>query len=330
MIWFDSIDFLTLSDNQIEKLISEEAQKLAKMHASGEMDVDVNVDQKWWLAPECFLPDYQPTLTTDIWAFGAHLYKALTGNLPFGDEGGKNQALGTRLPLIQGDFPQEIKRLTYHCLDKNPNRRPTADQITNFSITPPNVKNAEVTKKTNSKRGLIIGFSITIIVLGVVAFMFIPNSTQSSEKNDELTDEEMREDIEQSRFMPLQELTDLANSGNSDALFLLSRLYFNSKSDNDICEDSILEMKAYYNITEDNDKAHRLLQLAVENDPQNYKASYELGLNYYAGQARDPKYKRDINQALQYFKETQINAHKAEDLQYEILASSMIQNIEKR
>lgn len=81
-----------------------------------------------YMAPERFEDDPVPTVESDIWAFGATLCEILTGKVPFGEEGGKNQDLQTPMPILSG-LSSSIKNLIHACLQKNPKKRPTAKQI---------------------------------------------------------------------------------------------------------------------------------------------------------------------------------------------------------
>lgn len=82
-----------------------------------------------YMAPERFLEDAEPMPQSDIWSFGATLYEILTGNVPFGEEGGKAQAeTNMVISPIQG-VSADIQRLIQACLAKEPGDRPSAQQL---------------------------------------------------------------------------------------------------------------------------------------------------------------------------------------------------------
>ena len=87
-----------------------------------------------YMAPERFCENYIPIAESDIWAFGATLYEILTGDVPFKEEGGKNQ-LENRMKLrpMGNNIPKDIQKLIFSCLSLNPQERPTANQIIKLS-----------------------------------------------------------------------------------------------------------------------------------------------------------------------------------------------------
>lgn len=82
-----------------------------------------------YMAPERFVEGSEPSTASDVWAFGAAMHEILTGNVPFGDQGGYIQTQQqVALPVIEGLSP-DIQRLIHACLDADPEKRPTAAQI---------------------------------------------------------------------------------------------------------------------------------------------------------------------------------------------------------
>ena len=81
-----------------------------------------------YMAPERFGANPKPSAESDVWAFGATIHEILTGQPPFGEEGGKNQTEKTAMPSLPS-MPASIKNLIHACLQFDPNKRPTAKQI---------------------------------------------------------------------------------------------------------------------------------------------------------------------------------------------------------
>ena len=67
---------------------------------------------------------------SDIWSFGATVFEMITGDVPFGDNGGVVQAAGEKIPEFPASFKSKtIKNLVVRCLDPVPENRPTAEEI---------------------------------------------------------------------------------------------------------------------------------------------------------------------------------------------------------
>ncbi len=67
---------------------------------------------------------------SDIWSFGATVFEMITGDVPFGDEGGLTQAAGEQIPALPADFKnKKIRDIVTRCLDSDPQKRPTAGEI---------------------------------------------------------------------------------------------------------------------------------------------------------------------------------------------------------
>ncbi|KAI5866551.1 kinase-like protein [Durotheca rogersii] len=87
-----------------------------------------------WMAPELFDHNAQYGTEVDIWAFGSMVYEIASGLPPnvraniglpqLGDY------LRDHLPRLEGDqYSNELKSLVAFCLEENPSRRPTIEQV---------------------------------------------------------------------------------------------------------------------------------------------------------------------------------------------------------
>lgn len=122
-----------------------------------------------YMAPERFQEGAEPIPQSDIWAFGATLCEILTGNVPFGEEGGKTQMEGnTPIPSIPG-VSADIQRLIHACLAKEPGDRPSAEQI---------VKAAERKQYPVKSKKVAYGIMIVMLMMLLVSayyFLSKPN-----------------------------------------------------------------------------------------------------------------------------------------------------------
>lgn len=122
-----------------------------------------------YMAPERFVEGTPPMPESDIWALGATLYELITGDVPFGDDGGCRQEKDIRIPPIKQKIPDSIKDLIYSCLAYNPKDRPTARSIVETVLK----KRYSRSKKTIA----LISVIGIIIVAGVTAFITTRNKT---------------------------------------------------------------------------------------------------------------------------------------------------------
>lgn len=86
-----------------------------------------------YMAPERFGKDNTPIMANDIYSLGATVYEMLTGDTPFGDDGGLLQMKGAEVPELKGDYSPQLKEVIARCLRTNPWQRPTAEQLERYA-----------------------------------------------------------------------------------------------------------------------------------------------------------------------------------------------------
>lgn len=131
-----------------------------------------------YMAPERFDDSVGIRSESDIWAFGATLYELLTGNVPFGEDGGSAQLQGVEYTPVPGLSP-DLQRLLSACLSQDMTKRPTASEIE---------KSAEVHQypiKKKSKLPLIIGIIVLILGIGAAAFFLLKQKEDEKQKVEE-------------------------------------------------------------------------------------------------------------------------------------------------
>jgi serine/threonine protein kinase len=74
-------------------------------------------------------------MANDIYSLGATTFEMLTGDTPFGDDGGLVQKKGAEIPDLKGDYSEQLRKVIAKCLKTNPWERPTAEQLEKYAET---------------------------------------------------------------------------------------------------------------------------------------------------------------------------------------------------
>jgi formylglycine-generating enzyme required for sulfatase activity/serine/threonine protein kinase len=82
-----------------------------------------------YMPPEKFSADKQVIKAGDIFSLGVTLYELLTGDLPFGDNGGLTLKAGADVPNLPAGFSPELNELLKRCMAKETWERPTGEEL---------------------------------------------------------------------------------------------------------------------------------------------------------------------------------------------------------
>ncbi|MCX4284865.1 serine/threonine-protein kinase [Duncaniella dubosii] len=121
-----------------------------------------------YMAPERFNDDYDSIPESDIWSFGATLYELISGNVPFGEDGGFYQLQNMlEPPELPADTPPAIAAIIKDCLSVDPARRPSAAVINKASsLREYPLRNRKVAKP------VLIGACVACLLVGISILYF--------------------------------------------------------------------------------------------------------------------------------------------------------------
>ena len=284
-----------------------------------------------YMAPERFEEGNTPSVESDIWAFGATLYEIITGEVPFGEDGGSVQGDGkVRLSFNGLKLSDGVKQLVCDCLSKNPFERPTAEQLLNAAM----VEKYDGEQKPLPKQKLIVGVISILVVAGLVGLIMMLRGEKLDEKGisaQTIGVEKATENSPEAVFDEAMEWTDastadsvsagikklesLANRNYVPALYELAKTFGGLASGDEmeskrkgllkieLGNSSVLDSDIAQLIPisdEDNDKAIRFYTSIVDLSNDEYieitiKSAYRLGNYFYY-------LKNDLTTALSYFK----------------------------
>ena len=131
-----------------------------------------------YMAPERFGKDNTPIMANDIYSLGATVFEMLTGDTPFGNDGGLVQKKGAEVPELKGEYSSQLKKVISKCLRTNAWERPTAEQLEKYAET---ALKGEVIRFIDEKTFVqknkyLIILSIIVIMIGCIgSAIFISN-----------------------------------------------------------------------------------------------------------------------------------------------------------
>ena len=142
-----------------------------------------------YMPPERFGKDNIPIKASDIWSLGVTTFELLTGDLPFGENGGLLQKSGAEIPNMSGDWSNELQEIVRLCLHEDPWERPVAQQIVEWAEKHLKGEKLIFTSKklrtATSFKALIpllkkIGWGIAACLLGLLSFMIVKHFTSNN------------------------------------------------------------------------------------------------------------------------------------------------------
>ena len=240
-----------------------------------------------YMAPERFDNDPKPIPESDVWAFGATLCEILTGQVPFGEDGGLNQRDNKVAMISLSGLPSSIRNLIRACLQKDPKKRPSARQI---------MEAARIKRfPLKSKKPLVFALA-GLLLLGGAVYFFIPKPPKppiTPPTPVVIYDYSKVESMLQDRNTcqkGLHLLDSLVSLGDYQATFLKSRLYFDSSDPRDerFYEEKWKKMQQTCGThpNPDNKEAHALLLQAFHLDENDPVLLFQLGFDFYSGERR--------------------------------------------
>lgn len=141
-----------------------------------------------YMAPERFSADNTPIMANDIYSLGATVYEMLSGDTPFGDDGGLIQMKGAEVPRLPGEFSDQLKEVLARCLSTNPWERPTAEQLEKYAQT--GLEGGKIVFKDQRQgflrknRWLVIA-SLAVAVVAIAILFFVSRGNDAEEAREE-------------------------------------------------------------------------------------------------------------------------------------------------
>lgn len=289
--------------------------------------------------------------STDLYAVGILLYQLLVGKVPFDGEMAEvlEMQLNKKMPL-QNVKQKQIKEVIRTATQKKRSQR--YQSAAEFRVAVDKLIPLQYPAQTiNFKNiGIAIGGAAVLIglIFGAVNIFDHDNITDNSTLTAQNTvisndSDQNKEDITINNTDTYNKATQLlsqretANEGlsmlkvladdkNYQAIFLLSRLYFNSPESVRIgtLADSISLFRRNLGITPQNKEAHRLLKKAVTINSEDYRSLFELGCDY-KSKVRGAVFNTDS--AYIYLNKARQLAAKAGDKEYEQAISNRMVNL---
>jgi serine/threonine protein kinase len=123
-----------------------------------------------YMGPERFSATPQPIKASDVYSLGATMYELLTGDAPFGEQGGLLQKSGAEIPDIKGKYSDALKDIIRRCLAKDAWDRPTAKEVSRYAqnVIDGVVPDADSHDDDGKKKKVLLWSSIAAVAVATV------------------------------------------------------------------------------------------------------------------------------------------------------------------
>lgn len=325
----DPTNIMITSDGHIKLIDFGIAKKMNSLttHDKHLTQAGQFVGKPEYAAPELVLGAInEQNQTTDIYAVGILLFQCIVGHVPF--EGDRSDILQKQLhaPLpLKLIKNVGLRKIIAQATDKSRSKR--FQSAAEFRVALDRVSlNHDASFEWKPLYNYVIG-GLAACVIGALV---IPRLELEPDKD--VTYASVVHDIYDSPVSSdnLDALQRLSSNGDADATYLLSRLYFRSKLQDDYSPDSIRTLQYKLKLQPDNIKAHRLLQETIKLDPKKYQAIYELACDYWkADQRTEAVNDRNGDKAEGYFIAARKLAVEAGDSRYVQMIDAYLADVDR-
>lgn len=122
-----------------------------------------------YMAPERFGKNGNvPIMASDIYSLAATAFELLTGNAPFGNDGGLMQKKGADVPELPDSYSTGLRKVIGRCLSSEPWKRPTAAELRQYAEC--GMKGEHVLMKGErplARRFLPVAITALIVIAGL-------------------------------------------------------------------------------------------------------------------------------------------------------------------
>lgn len=131
-----------------------------------------------YMAPERFGKDKAPIMANDIYSLGATAYEMLTGDVPFGNEGGLIQKSGAEIPELPGNYTEDLRKVIRKCLDPEPWNRPTAEQLEQYATAGARSEHFRLADEKSfmqKYKWFVVGGAALVLLIAIIAGVSVSN-----------------------------------------------------------------------------------------------------------------------------------------------------------